>query len=149
MPHGEPLSFFEAHARRALRSATERPTSGRSVEVLRAVHCCPSGRTVARPSELQASNRVLRHVRDFAGGDYLLRISFVNDGTYSPVSHRGLFDSLHHRPQSTEQTATDVIVRFYKERRARFKAQRDGVAYRPPPGKWDAVLAALTHGVIV
>ena len=50
-------------------------TSARSAEVLRLAFCCPSGRTIARPSEQQASNRVLRMLGGLHGTtEHLLRV---------------------------------------------------------------------------
>ena len=125
----------------------------RSVEVLSCHYCCPSGRVIVRPAELQSSNRVLRLVGDFCGTDALLRVSFVNDGTLMPVN-RGF--SIPERSQQT-------IAKFWREFRARRRAARGGSSrggssraerVLPPesesgPSKWDVVATALREGICV
>ena len=70
-------------------SGQESVVMQRSVEVLSCHYCCPSGVTKVRAAEYQSSNRVLRLLGGFCGTDSLLRVSFVNEGTYT-VSDAGI-----------------------------------------------------------
>ena len=118
----------------------------RSVEVLACYCCCPSGRVIVRPAEFQASNRVLRLVGDFCGTDVLLRVSFVNDGTMTPVNKGFGFD-----PDRSQQT----IAKFWREFRSRRRSSTAALrtervaAVQLGPSKWDAVATALREGIRV
>lgn len=133
----------------------------RTVEVLRAVHCCPSGRTIARPAEYQSSNRVLRLVGDLYGTDHLLRVSFVNDGVHTPITLRGLHWG---GGEATPAAARATIARCWRERRLARRGGSQSVAARSsdldtvqrphstfqvPHSKWEAVSSALRDGLCV
>ena len=109
-PVSESISLFSmlrdryvATASVAGAAAAVSRTRGRSIEVLRAVHLCPSGLTVARPSEKQASNRVLRAVHDCCGStDYLIRVTAAAANraclnAHTRTLHRALAFALHPR----------------------------------------------------
>lgn len=133
----------------------------RSVEVLRAVHCCPSGMTIARPAEYHSSNRVLRLVGDLYGTDHLLRVSFLNDGVHTPITLRGLHWG---SGEATPAAARATIARCWRERRLARRGISRGVAARSsdldtvqrphstfhiPHSKWEAVSSALRDGLCV
>lgn len=154
---GKPLQFQFHDARsRCLQQHPFRDVldgstiESKSVEVLNAQHCCPSGRTIVRRADYQASNRVLRLVGEIHGTDHLLRVTFVNDGTYGPVAHRGL------PGVSTEFDTTRsqrVIAQCWRDRRLRLRNKTTvTMSCTPPPrppSKWDAVLQALRDGIYV
>ena len=134
------------HLGRARQPRDASVATQRSVEVLSCLYCCPGGRVIVRAAEYQSSNRVLRLVGDFCGTDALLRVSFVNEGTLTPVNRSGIPD---------RAAAGHIIAQYWRERRfqRRTKANASSSTRIVRPvgreAKWDAVMSALRDGIRV